>query len=45
MMHLGLKNAPVVLSRIVVETFKELIHKFLEVYINDWTMFILLKER
>jgi hypothetical protein len=31
-------------SRIVVTTFKEFIHKFLEVYLDDWTMFSLLKE-
>ena len=30
-----LKNAPVVLSRIVVDAFKEIMHKFLEVYNND----------
>jgi len=30
-MHFGLKNAPVVFSRIVVAIFKEFIHKFLEV--------------
>jgi hypothetical protein len=43
-MPFGLKNAPTVFSRIVVATFKDFIHKFLEVYLDDWTMFILLKE-
>jgi hypothetical protein len=43
MMLFVLKNAPVVFSRVVVVTFKEFIHKFLEVYLDDWTMFILLK--
>jgi hypothetical protein len=43
-MPFGLKNAPAVFSRIVVTTFKEFIHKFLEVYLDDWTMFSLLKE-
>jgi hypothetical protein len=42
-MSFGLKNAPVVFSRVVVTTFKEFIHKFLEVYLDDWTVFILLK--
>jgi hypothetical protein len=35
---------PVVFSRVVVATFKEFIHKFLEVYLDDWTMFSLLKD-
>jgi hypothetical protein len=30
-MSFGLKNAPVVFSRVVVATFKDFIHKFLEV--------------
>jgi hypothetical protein len=29
---------------VVVEAFKELLHKFLEAYFDDWTVFILLKE-
>jgi hypothetical protein len=40
----GLKNSPAVFSQIVVTTFKEFIHKFLEVYLDDWTVFSLLKE-
>jgi hypothetical protein len=40
----GLKNAPAVFSRVVVATFKEFIHKFLEVYLDDWTVFSLLKD-
>jgi len=40
----GLKNAPTIFSRAVVTTFKELIHKFLEVYLHDWTVLILLKD-
>jgi hypothetical protein len=43
-MPFGLNNFPVVFSRIVVPSFKEFIHKFLEVYLDDWTMFNLLKE-
>lgn len=30
-MPFGLKNAPAIFSRVVVATFKEYIHKFLEV--------------
>ena len=37
----GLKNA--VFSRIVVAAFKEFMHKFWEVYLDDWTVFSLLK--
>jgi hypothetical protein len=43
-MSFGLKNSHVVFSRIMVATFKELIHKFLEVYLDDWTMFSLLQD-
>jgi hypothetical protein len=43
-MPFGLKNAPAIFSRVVVATFKEFIHKFLEVYLDDWTMFSLLKD-
>jgi hypothetical protein len=42
-MSFGLKNAPVVFSRVVVATFKEFIHQFLEVYLDDWIVFSLLK--
>jgi hypothetical protein len=34
----------VVFSIVVVATFKEFIHKFLEVYLDDWTLFSLLKD-
>jgi hypothetical protein len=30
-------------SRVVVETFKEFLHKFLEAYFDDWTFFSLLQ--
>jgi hypothetical protein len=42
-MILGLKNAPTIFSRVVVEAFKEFLHKFLEAYFDDWTIFSLLK--
>ena len=32
-----------IFSRIVIAAFKEFIHKFLEVYFDDWTMFGLVK--
>ena len=38
-MPFGLKNAPVIFSRIVVYAFKYFIHKFLAVYIDDWMMY------
>jgi len=40
----GLNNAPTIFSRLVVAVFKEYIHKFVEVYFNDWTVFGLLKK-
>jgi hypothetical protein len=43
-MSFGLKNAPTIFSRVVVAAFKEFIHKFLEVYLDDWTIFSLLKD-
>jgi hypothetical protein len=39
-----LKNAPTIFSRVLVAEFKDFIHKFLEVYMDDWTMFCLLKD-
>jgi hypothetical protein len=40
----GLKNAPTIFSRVVVEAFKEFLHKYLEAYFDDWTIFSLLKD-
>eukprot|EP00253_Pinus_taeda_P005156 PITA_05156 len=42
-MRFGLKNAPAIFSRIVVAAFKVYILKFLEVYLDDWTVFRLVK--
>jgi hypothetical protein len=38
-----LKNAPTIFSRVVVEAFKEFLHKCLEAYFDDWTIFSLLQ--
>jgi hypothetical protein len=43
LMPFGLKNASAIFTRVVVEAFKEFLHKFLEVYFDDWTVFILLQ--
>jgi hypothetical protein len=40
-MSFGLKNEPTIVSRVVVVAFKDFIHKFLEVYLDDWKVFIL----
>ena len=37
-MPFGLKNDRAIFSRIVVYAFKYFIHKFLEVYFDDWTV-------
>ena len=42
-MSFGLKNAPAIFSRVVIATFKEFIHQFLEVYLDDWIVYSLLK--
>ena len=42
-MLFGLKNAPTIFSWIVVSYFREFIHTYLEVYLYDWIVFILLK--
>jgi hypothetical protein len=38
-MSFGLKNAPTIFSRVVIVAFKEFIHQFLEVYLDDWTVY------
>jgi hypothetical protein len=37
-MPFGIKNALVVFSQIVIATFHDFIHKFLKVYMDDWTL-------
>jgi hypothetical protein len=39
----GLNNSPTIFSRVVVKAFKEFLHKFLEAYFDDWTVFRLLQ--
>ena len=40
----GLNNAPAIFSRIIVSSFKYFIHKILEVYFDDWTVFGLVRD-
>jgi hypothetical protein len=40
----GKKNAPAIFSKVVIAAFKEFIHQFLEVYLNYWTVYRLLKD-
>jgi hypothetical protein len=43
-MPFGLKNTPAVFSKIVIASFREFIHKFIEVYMDDWMIYSLIKE-
>jgi hypothetical protein len=43
-MPFGLKDAPTIFSRVVTASFKEFIHQVLEVYLDDSTMYIILKD-
>jgi putative transposase len=42
-MSFGLKNAPTIFSIVVIVSFKEFIHQFLEIYMDDWKVYSLLK--
>jgi hypothetical protein len=42
-MPFGMKKEPTIFSRVVITAFKEFIHRFLEVYLDDWTVYSLLK--
>ena len=42
-MLFGLKNALAIFSRLVVAALKDFIHKFLVVYMDDWTVYGLVK--
>jgi hypothetical protein len=43
-MPFGMKNAPAMFSRVVIAVFKEFIHQFLEIYLDDWSVYSLLKD-
>lgn len=43
-MPFGIKNVPAIFSQIVVTVFRYYIHWFLEVYIDDWVVYSLLKK-
>jgi hypothetical protein len=43
-MPFGLKNSLAIFSRVVITAFKEFIHWFLEVYLDDWIVYSLLKD-
>ena len=43
-MPFGLKNAPIVFSRVFVAMFKEFIQRFLQVYMDDWTVYGLIRD-
>jgi hypothetical protein len=43
-MPFGMKNALDIFSRVVIAAFKEFVHQFLEVYLDEWTVYILLKD-
>jgi hypothetical protein len=43
-MPFELKNAPTIFSKVVIVFFKEFIHQFLAVYLDDWTVYSLLKD-
>ena len=38
LMPFGLKNAPIIFSRIVVKSFQEYIYKTMVLYFDDWTI-------
>ena len=40
----GLKNAPAIFSRVVIVAFKYFIQKFLKVYMDDWTVYGMIKD-
>ena len=43
-MPFGLNNAPVVFTHVVVAIFKDFIQKFLHVYMDDWTIYGLIRD-
>ena len=43
-MPFGLKNAPAIFSQVVVHVFKYFIQKFLQVYMDDWTIYGIIRD-
>jgi hypothetical protein len=43
-MPFRLKNAPFIFSRIIIVAFRDFIHRFIEVSMDDWTVYNYLKE-
>jgi hypothetical protein len=43
-MLFGFNNSLEVFSQIVISEFRDFIHKFLEVYLDDWMVYSILKE-
>ena len=43
-MPFGLKNSFAIFSRIVVVAFKDFIQTFLEVYMDDWAVYGVIKD-
>jgi hypothetical protein len=39
-----MNNAPTIFLRVVIDAFKEFIHQFLEVYLDEWTVYSPLKD-
>ena len=42
-MPFGLKNSPAIFSQVVVAAFKYFIQKFLQAYMDDWTVYGLIR--
>jgi hypothetical protein len=43
-MPFGLKNAPAIFSRVVIASFKDFIHHFSKVYLDNWNLYSILKD-
>ena len=43
-MPFGMKNARAIFSQVVVTVFKEFIQNFLQVYMDDWTVYGLVRD-
>ena len=43
-MPFGMKNELTIFSRVVIDAFKEFIHKFLEVNLDGWNVYSILKD-